>query len=381
MPERRRRDEDDKDNPRRPRKPTAGRPVKRTGRPPEKAGKPASARTGRPVKRTGRPPEKSGKPARPVKRTGRPSEGSGRPVKRTGRPAPSGARGAAKGRPARDKRHSKESDDRNPTRSGIQYPSRKTRVRGAPPEPEPTRRSSLRKVKSAPPAPKSTRTRKAPASTTKAPRRRRPKSTEALDELARVAGRGAAKAQDQLSRAAEAFSAGRERDAARLLRPLRDAYPDVAAVRELLGLCQYRTGNFEAATKELEAFVQLTGGDVEQHPVLMDCARAKRKYRRVDELWRELADSSPTAALVTEGRIVLAGSLADRGRLQDAISALERRAKDTNRVQEYHLRAWYALADLYERAGDIPRARQLFLQVRKHEAGFADVAERLASLN
>jgi hypothetical protein len=51
------------------------------------------------------------------------------------------------------------------------------------------------------------------------------------------------------------------------------------------------------------------------------------------------------------------------------------------RDQDHHVRLWYALADLYERAGDIPAARALFLRIRKHDAGFADVAERLAALN
>ncbi len=46
----------------------------------------------------------------------------------------------------------------------------------------------------------------------------------------------------------------------------------------------------------------------------------------------------------------------------------------------HHLRLWYALADLEERAGNIPRARMLFDRIRRHEAGFADVAERLAAL-
>ena len=62
---------------------------------------------------------------------------------------------------------------------------------------------------------------------------------------------------------------------------------------------------------------------------------------------------------------MLAGSRADRGRLRDAIATLDRRATDVKRVQEHHLRLWYALADLFERAGEIPRARELFLRVRK----------------
>ena len=48
--------------------------------------------------------------------------------------------------------------------------------------------------------------------------------------------------------------------------------------------------------------------------------------------------------------------------------------------KEYHLRLWYALADLEERAGNLARARELFHQVRRAEPGFADVAERLATL-
>ena len=106
----------------------------------------------------------------------------------------------------------------------------------------------------------------------------------------------------------------------------------------------------------------------------------QRRYDRAEELWEELARSSPSGALVTEGRIVLAGSLADAGRLRDAITTLSRRADDVRRVQPHHLRLWYALGDLYERAGEIPRAREMFLRVRKQDASFADVAERLAAL-
>ncbi|MDQ1509495.1 MAG: hypothetical protein QOG50_1339 [Actinomycetota bacterium] len=211
--------------------------------------------------------------------------------------------------------------------------------------------------------------------------KRRPiRSTEASVELKRVAGRGATRALQELERAAEAFNSGHERDALRIMRPLREAYPDVAAIRELLGLCHYRLGQFPAAARELGHFADLTGS-VDQHPVLMDCARSQRKYARVESLWDELSAASPSAALVTEGRIVLAGSLADRGRLRDAIALLERRGNGVQRPADHHLRLWYTLADLCERSGDLPRARELFDRVRKRDAAFADVAERLVALS
>jgi tetratricopeptide (TPR) repeat protein len=273
-------------------------------------------------------------------------------------------------------------DDRNPTRSGIQYPSRRTARRDVEASPAPpARRPVLRTVKRAEEAGRGSQPQRSrrPAKRAPAGLRRRGRRTEAGEELARAAGSKAKTAEDQLARAADAFAAGREREAARILRPLRDAYPDVAAVRELLGLVHYRLGQYPAATKELLAFVDLTGS-VEQHPVLMDCWRAQRRFDKVEALWEELASSSPSGALVTEGRIVLAGARADAGQLHEAISTLAKRADDIKRPQPFHLRLWYALADLYERAGEIPRAREYFGRVGAREPGFADVAERLAAL-
>ncbi len=302
------------------------------------------------------------------------------PQKRVGKSAP--PRTGRGGDPKRTTRTSKSTDDRNPTHSSVDYPSAKFRRKNETPEPvAPSPRASLRKVRrpEAVPDAGSRPTRGRPSRKSAPTRRRKLRTTEAGDELARIAGRGAKHAQADLGKAAEAYAAGRERDAARLLRPLRDAYPDASAVRELLGLCQYRLGQYAAATKELEAFVELTNA-VEQHPVLMDCARALGKHRRVAELWEELAAASPSGALVTEGRIVFAGSLADQGRLTEAIATLDRRVNQPSRVMDHHVRVWYALADLYERAGDLPRARDLFLRIRNYDAGFADAAERLATL-
>jgi len=82
-----------------------------------------------------------------------------------------------------------------------------------------------------------------------------------------------------------------------------------------------------------------------------------------------------------EGRIVAAGAFADQGRLDDAIKVLERAPAGAKRVLPHHLRLWYALADLHERAGDIPAARALFRKVSAQDPRFVDVAERLAALS
>ncbi|MDQ4090895.1 MAG: tetratricopeptide repeat protein, partial [Actinomycetota bacterium] len=184
----------------------------------------------------------------------------------------------------------------------------------------------------------------------------------------------------KLGQAADAFERDHVPDALRILRPLSKEAPNVPAVRELTGLAYYGTGQWALAAKELEAFRSLAGS-VEQHPVLADCYRALKRYKAVAELWDELREASPGAALVTEGRIVAAGALADQGDVDGAIKLLEKGPVRPNRIPAlHHARLWYALADLYERAGDAPKARELFARVVAVEPGLADAAERLAAL-
>jgi tetratricopeptide (TPR) repeat protein len=200
------------------------------------------------------------------------------------------------------------------------------------------------------------------------------------EELLRLGGPRGARFYDQLVRAADALSADREKDALRLLRPLRSALPQSAAVRELLGVALYRSGRYDQAAEELEAYVAFCGA-VDQHPALMDCYRAMKDYDRVKALWDELGQTASAPDVVAEGRIVYAGSLADRGRVREAIGLLDRRAAEVKNVKEFHLRLWYALADLEERAGNLPRARTLFERISRNDPSFADVMERLVALN
>ncbi len=161
--------------------------------------------------------------------------------------------------------------------------------------------------------------------------------------------------------------------------PLAELAPEVAEVRELLGLCLYRAGQWKPAIVHLEAFREITA-TTEQNPVLADCYRALKDWDQVEELWEELRLVSPSAALVDEGRIVAAGARADRGDLVGAVRELEKGWRIPKRAKDHHLRRGYALADLYERTGTTARARELFGWVARTDADFADVALRLASL-
>lgn len=230
--------------------------------------------------------------------------------------------------------------------------------------------------------PKRTAKRRTVAIPAAPPRRRSRKAGGSPDvkaEIVRLGGRRGTRLYEQVVDAADAFAHDRNRVAVRILEPVRDAVPESQSVRELLGLALYRLGNYRAAAKELDKYVSLTSS-ADQHPVLMDCERALGHHQRVEELWVELAAVSPSSELVAEGRIVRAGDLADRGDIDKALAVLSKRTDDVKRPREHHLRLWYALADLEERSGNTPRARDLFRRVQQHDSTFADVAERLSAL-
>lgn len=206
---------------------------------------------------------------------------------------------------------------------------------------------------------------------------------EVTEELQRHLGRAqAAKAAQRLGEATSAFERERYRDARRILAPLVAGAPGVAALRELHGLTLYRLGRWREAVRELDAF-RVGTRSTEQHPVLADCHRALGQYDEVESLWAELREASPSPELVAEGRIVMAGALADQDELPRAIELLEagvRRSGKSRSPREHQLRLVYALADLYERAGEVPRARMLFKRVAAAEPDFVDVTTRLRAL-
>ncbi len=177
-----------------------------------------------------------------------------------------------------------------------------------------------------------------------------------------------------------AFEEERFTDASRKLRPLTKADHKIPEIYELYGLILYRKEQYTEAADWLEKFRHFASS-TEQHPVLMDCYRAEKRWNDIDYLWDELREVSPSGSLVVEGRIVMAGALADRGDLQEAVNLLAKGWKAPKRPKDHHLRRAYALADLYDRAGNITRAREMFQWIVSFAPTFVDARDRLKNLN
>lgn len=184
-----------------------------------------------------------------------------------------------------------------------------------------------------------------------------------------------------LSRAAEAYDRKRYEEALRLGRIVADAVPGVAPVRELTGLAAYRAERWSMAKIHLTAHFTITG-DPEHLALVMDCDRANRRYRAVRKVFAQLEESEPTADVLSEGRIVMASALADQQKFTEAIELLTRAGgtKQLRNPSFRHVRLWYALADVFDRAGDVTSARELFARVVVAEPEAYDAAARLSEL-
>ena len=184
-----------------------------------------------------------------------------------------------------------------------------------------------------------------------------------------------------LTRAAEAYDRKRYEEALRLGRVVADATPGVAAVRELTGLGAYRAERWAMAKIHLRAYFAITG-DPEHLPLVMDADRANHRYRAVEKTFDELQANEPTAEVLAEGRIVMAEAWADQRRYDEAIELLTRAgaAKNLRNPSYRHVRLWYTLADVYDRAGDTTSARELFARVVIAEPDAYDASDRLREL-
>ncbi|MFN8015116.1 MAG: hypothetical protein U0R17_00730 [Acidimicrobiia bacterium] len=202
-----------------------------------------------------------------------------------------------------------------------------------------------------------------------------------FEELKHYAGKARAeKAISQLNEAIEAYENSRERDALRIIKPLYEKYPQALGLLELYGMCLYANSKYKQALQVLTEFTEKTSS-YDQYPLLMDIYRYEKNYEKVNSLWDELGAVSPSGEVVAEGRIVHSQSLAEQGKISEALKHLRKKVKPLSRPKPYHLRLWYCLADLEERAGNIIEARNWFNKISKFDKNFADVNYRINQLS
>jgi tetratricopeptide (TPR) repeat protein len=390
------------DRSRRPR-PGAGKPGRASGQRP--AGKPGAGGTRKPGG-GGKPvPKPSG--SRSSRPSGSRSEGS--KPSRPGARKPSGPR-AAGDRPARDGRgtgrggggNKRSASSRGPRTGGHDRAARAPR-----PEPrtEAERRAAEVRARRGPRKPVDADVERdkieqrqterwidegsiraeAQAATARAsaprPRRETTVDPEVLAEI-QVTARDQPRADrltERLTSAAAALDRERFDDARRMVAPVVRELPRLAAGHEINGLANYRMGHWREAAAALEQARQLHT-DPALLPVLADCYRAMKRWTAVESIWRDIRELSPAHEVMAEARIVVAGAYADRGDFKQAIALMEPAQKAPKKVRDHHLRQWYVLADLLDRAGDTMGAARWFREVLAHDADFADARERLRAL-
>jgi tetratricopeptide (TPR) repeat protein len=147
----------------------------------------------------------------------------------------------------------------------------------------------------------------------------------------------------------------------------------------MAGLVAYRLGRWRDAVRELEA-AQALNPRPDLLPVLADSYRALKRWTEVDRIWTEVREISPTHEVMAEARIVAAGAQADRGDITAALQTMASVTTRPKRVRDHHLRQWYVVGDLHDRAGNPLEATRWFELVAREDPEFVDVMTRLRSL-
>lgn len=154
----------------------------------------------------------------------------------------------------------------------------------------------------------------------------------------------------------------------------------IPAVRELLGLVAYHTGEWSQALTELRAVRRMTRSN--QHVALIaDAERAVDRPQRALDLAAEVDTSGLTKDVVVELRIVAAGARRDLGQVDAAVVALQGPDLREAAGEPWNVRLFYAYADNLAAAGRSEEALRWFLRAtRVDEAGETDAAERAREL-
>ena len=185
---------------------------------------------------------------------------------------------------------------------------------------------------------------------------------------------------ERLGQAQEALDRERFDEARRLATQLLRELPNVAAVHEVLGLAAYRSGRWKQAAAEL-------GAGAAAAPDRRAAARAGRRLPGASVVGPTSSGSGPTCGRPRRRRRCsprpASSPPARRPTRATCAGRCARWAAPSRcpkRVRDHHLRQWYVLGDLHDRAGDTLEATRWFELVARHDPDFVDVVDRLRAL-
>lgn len=160
----------------------------------------------------------------------------------------------------------------------------------------------------------------------------------------------------------------------------RSLAPRLALVREAAGITAYRTGDYAAAIAELRAVRRMTG-DPSHLPMLADAERGLGRPERALALARDPEVARLDAAARVEMAIVASGARRDRGEYDAAVVGLQGGALDSDRLEPWTPRLWYAYAEALLAAGRRDEALRWFESVAAiDDDGDTDADQRVAAL-
>lgn len=160
----------------------------------------------------------------------------------------------------------------------------------------------------------------------------------------------------------------------------RSLAPRLALVREAAGITAYRTGDYAAAIAELRAVRRMTG-DPSHLPMLADAERGLGRPERALALARDPEVARLDAAARVEMAIVASGARRDRGEYDAAVVGLQGAALDSDRLEPWTPRLWYAYAEALLAAGRRDEALRWFESVAAiDDDGDTDADQRVAAL-
>lgn len=181
-----------------------------------------------------------------------------------------------------------------------------------------------------------------------------------------------------LSDGAHAFGAGKYPQAAPKLQEAKGLAPQVATIRELLGLTLYHLGQWEQALAELRTFRRISG-ETTHLAVEMDCLRALGRPGDVEKTWRLVGELGASGDARSEARVVYASHLLDQGRAREAWEVVGPKRIERDPT-EAAVREWFVAARAAIAAGDPEAGGRLIAAIERHDAEFPGLEELRAEL-